>query len=599
MLTNKLFPTALSVVAVLGLLCIAPSHGADSAPQAVEGFDQVVFHHNANRENPTRDFRGMSRGYMTAGWWAPGQLKDNFISWKTAAVPAKKATTFSFIGACSSLPAEFVRGPSARLFVNGQLALTFTLGMPRDFSWKEGEYQLKYVSKRLEFPFFGTHRQMELNGNSGIYQLTVPADAVEEGKPVELKVELLPFEGWNGGWFMVKERRNTLERSDEILHGEVDAMRNDLATINQATQALATHVYADHLQSSGFRHEIVYQNGFRHLHPADLIKLKNGDLLVLTREASEHYAQDGDVVMLRSRDGGKTWGERSLVAAISNVDEREGCGLQLSDGTIVVGVYYNNLYDTDGRYIFGDKKHLSEPDKHYLGTYIITSKDDGKTWSEPRYVETTGMPFRNVEGPTDAPIELADGSVVMGLIGYNIDGDDKNRSSVLVKSTDKGQTWKYVSTIASDPGGKLGGFLEPGLVKTKSGRLIAGLRNHGPDHAIYTTYSDDNGQTWAPPQKTGMHGHPVDLIQLTDGRIMASYGLRPAIHARPGGIRACFSRDNGETWDLSSEVAIRSDFMNWDIGYPESIEQPDGSVLTVYYYNVFGKYFLGGTTWRP
>jgi len=64
-------------------------------------------------------------------------------------------------------------------------------------------------------------------------------------------------------------------------------------------------------------------------------------------------------------------------------------------------------------------------------------------------------------------------------------------------------------------------------------------------------------------------------------------------------VRACFSRDNGESWDLATEVQIRNDFINWDVGYPESIEQPDGRVLTVYYYNLFGKYFIGGTTWKP
>ena len=62
---------------------------------------------------------------------------------------------------------------------------------------------------------------------------------------------------------------------------------------------------------------------------------------------------------------------------------------------------------------------------------------------------------------------------------------------------------------------------------------------------------------------------------------------------------ACFSSDNGETWDTRTEVQIRNDFINWDIGYPESVELPDGRVLTVYYYNLFNKYYLGGTVWKP
>ena len=50
---------------------------------------------------------------------------------------------------------------------------------------------------------------------------------------------------------------------------------------------------------------------------------------------------------------------------------------------------------------------------------------------------------------------------------------------------------------------------------------------------------------------------------------------------------------------MQDEVQLRNDFPNWDVGYPESIELPDGRVLTVYYYNLFAKYFIGGTFWKP
>src|SRR5918993_4806243 len=82
-----------------------------SPRQWVEGFDEVEFHHNANRGAAARDFRGMAPGFMTAGWWAPGQMKKNLVSWKTAAVPEKRQTTFAFIASTSVLPPEMTRGP--------------------------------------------------------------------------------------------------------------------------------------------------------------------------------------------------------------------------------------------------------------------------------------------------------------------------------------------------------------------------------------------------------------------------------------------------------------------------------------------------------
>jgi sialidase-1 len=583
------------------LLSLVPGARAADAVQWVEGFAEVEFHHDANRGASSRDFRGMAPGFMTAGWWAPGQMKDNRVAWKTAVVPEAQPTKFAFIAATAVLPAEFARGPEAKLSINGRVALTFTLGVTRDMTWREGGFELKYISKRVEYPYFGAHRQLDLSGNSGVYQFSVPASAVEAGKAAILQVEVQPFPGWNAGWFMVKQRTNTLQHTLEIVEQEAEALRQDTAVMNEHTQILATQVYKQMLGRDAFEHAVIYQNGFRHVHPADLIRLKNGELLLTTREATEHYAPDGDVVMLRSRDGGRTWGERQVIAHDDQRDLREGCGIQLRDGTVVMGVFFNGNYNTDGSYHFKDSKGTMRDigGRRRLGTLILTSRDNGHTWSEPKEVDTTGMPFTGSEGPTDAPIEMPDGSIVMGVIGYALHGDAKNTGSVLLRSVDQGQSWTYVSTIASDPGGKLGGFVEPGLVRTKTGRLIAGLRNAAADYAIFVTYSDDDGKTWVPVRKTPMRGHPVDLIQLADGRVMATYGVRPPIHAKPGGIRACFSRDNGESWDLPDEVQIRDDFINWDVGYPESLQFEDGKILTVYYYNLFGKYFIGGTFWRP
>jgi hypothetical protein len=579
---------------------------ASAAPAAnrqwVEGFDKVEFHHGANGASPTRDFRGAARGYMTAGWWIPGEMKQNYVSWKTAKVPAKQETTFVFVGATSVLPSEFTRGPSAKLLINGREAVTFTLGCDHDQVWKQGDFELKYISKRIETPYYGSHRELrELNGDSGLFQLTVPASAVEAGQPALLKAEILPFKAWNNGWFMVKDRRDALENSLETLNGEVESLRQDVVALNKQTQKLATQVYRKQSGQDRFEHFVIYQNGFRHVHPADLIALKNGELLLMAREGTEHISKDGDVIMLRSKDQGRTWGEKQTVGSIKDLDEREGCGIQLKDGTVLVAIFYNNLYDSDGRYKSeqGKAERARAPDKRRgLGAYIITSRDDGHTWSEPNYIDTTGMPFSNLEGPTDAPIQLPDGALLMGVIAYGLNHDAQDTTSVMLRSDDQGKTWKYLSTIADDPGGKLGGFLEPGIVRTKTGRIVAGLRNHGPDHAIWITYSDDDGKTWSPVKETDMIGHPADLIQLSDGRLMASYGVRTE-HARPEGVRACFSSDNGETWDISTEVQLRNDFSNWDVGYPESLELPDGRVLTVYYGNLFGKYFVGGTYWKP
>lgn len=600
--TNQLIIMRNKVSFLLFMLMSSSMVTVAQKTQSVEGFDKLDFYYNANRSQSYTDFRGVTKGYMTAGWWSNEEMKENILSWKTGIVPEKLPTVFSFIGSSSVLPAEITVGPKVKLKVNGVYALTFNLGRTHNFSWKEGDYELKYISKRVEYPYTGSHRQFGLDGVSGIYQLTVPASVIEAGKASVLQVEILPFEQWSHGWFMVKEYRDVLKpATNTSLQGEIDALRLDVNRLTEQTDILATRLYAKMLGNDKYEEHIIYSNGYRHLHPSDVIKLNNGDILLMTREATEHFAIDGDIVMVRSKDDGKTWGGGQVISAIKNLDEREGCGIQLKDGTILVGIYYNDLYKTDGTYNWGNEVKLPEKKHARLGAHFITSKDNGNTWTDIGYLDLKGMPFTGVEGPTDAPIELPDGSILMAVIGYGIDGDAKNIGSVMLRSTDKGHTWKYFSTIAPDPGGKLGGFLEPGIVRTNTGRIIAGLRNHADENAIWMTFSDDDGKNWVPVFKTDMIGHPVDLIQLSDGRIMATYGVREGVgrHTTPGGIRVCFSNDNGKTWDIKTEIQLRSDFINWDIGYPESLEMKDGRVMTVYYFNLFGKYFIGSTFWTP
>src|SRR6185369_3075359 len=245
------------------------------------------------------------------------------------------------IGSTSVPPAELSAGPKARLFFNGNPVITFDTGQTRDRVWKQGEIELRYEARRSEWPYAAAHRQFFLNGDSGIYRLSVPASAVTAGEAATIEVELLPFPAWPNGWFMVKQRTDALSDSQQSLTEQVVQLQQDVTRLQELTHVLATNQYSALLGTANRQHSVIYTNGWRHLHPADLIRLQNGDLLVTAREATEHIARDGDVIMLRSKDGGKTWGEKQVIANVKNLDEREGCGIQLKNGTIVVAVFYN------------------------------------------------------------------------------------------------------------------------------------------------------------------------------------------------------------------------------------------------------------------
>ena len=73
-----------------------------------------------------------------------------------------------------------------------------------------------------------------------------------------------------------------------------------------------------------------------------------------------------------------------------------------------------------------------------------------------------------------------------------------------------------------------------------------------------------------------------------------TYGYR----AQPFGIRARLSWDEGQTWD--QEVILRDDGGSHDLGYPRTIQRPDGTLVTVYYFNdrLAGEGYIAATLWR-
>jgi hypothetical protein len=64
-------------------------------------------------------------------------------------------------------------------------------------------------------------------------------------------------------------------------------------------------------------------------------------------------------------------------------------------------------------------------------------------------------------------------------------------------------------------------------------------------------------------------------------------------------MRAKLSRDGGATW--GPEIRLRDGAGNHDIGYPRTVQRPNGDVVTVYYWNdvATGERYIAATIWRP
>ena len=127
--------------------------------------------------------------------------------------------------------------------------------------------------------------------------------------------------------------------------------------------------------------------------------------------------------------------------------------------------------------------------------------------------------------------------------------DSYKLRTAVMRSTDGGETWDYLSTVAypqpdDDAVGE--GFGEPTMIRLDNGHLLCVMRS-GNYTPLYSAWSSDEGRTWSGPVYTGLErGLDPCLLKLADGRVLLSYGMRYPAGSRGGPGETGPGRDRGE-----------------------------------------------------
>jgi hypothetical protein len=566
-----------------------------TASQQVEGFAETVSASSrefvagtARHRRPGPDFRGQATAAMTREWWVVTDGSPADVVWRTAPVPRAVDTTFTFSGASANLPENVVPPHQATLYLGGERLLSFDLGQRSPSRWTESDVTLTFSPRQVHSTVEGYHRQLAAGGVSGLYHLSVPGRLLSAGEPAELRVVVEePVRAQSSAWFAVYRRPDTLEQSARTNEEQIVQLQQEVIHLKRIVGNLARRSYPELFPERLPTEDVlIYTNGRAHVHPPDVLLLHNRDLLVGFREATEHLSLDGAIVLVRSRDGGQTWGERQVVREHSRTDWRDVSIAQLRDGTLLINPWPNDFYDAQGRYM--DRPEPTYPG-YTAGIYVGRSTDNGHTWTWPD-PPLDPAPFGGIY-TSERIVELPAGRLLMATYFWHTK-DLRHYGCAIHASDDGGHTWRYLTTVADVPGVELD---EPALIRARSGRLLCLMRNEtGPYY--YQTVSDDDGATWTPAAPTAIPGHrnPASLVVLPDGTVLCVSGVR----GDPSGIYVVASYDEGATWDMAQRRVIRDDFPNFDCTYTSTVVMPDGRVLVVYYFNMFDRFFIAGSFFR-
>jgi len=312
------------------------------------------------------------------------------------------------------------------------------------------------------------------------------------------------------------------------------------------------------VRESGFVYE---QAPFPQCHASTLVETTAGTLL--TAFFAGTHEKHPDVGIWLARREGSRWS--------TPVEVANGVQYTRSDGSVVRHPTWNPvLFQPRGAPLMLFFKAGASPQTWW--GMLMTSADDGRTWSEPRRLP------EGVLGPIkNKPIQLTDGSI---LCPTSNESPETGWTIHFERTRDFGRTWEVIGPIHTQ---EEFNAIQPSFLRHRDGRLqiLARSRND----VLVTSWSADQGQTWSKLAPSGLPNPSsgTDAVTLSDGRHVLVYNPTVRWPDGRGGPRSplvvAVSVD-GIRW--KDAIALESDDAPHGYSYPAIIQTRDGSIHLSY-----------------
>ena len=301
---------------------------------------------------------------------------------------------------------------------------------------------------------------------------------------------------------------------------------------------------------------IGHGNSYASIRIPALISMGPGQLIAFAEGRYKNTDQgQNDIIMSRSKDGGKTW-SRSRAIAKSH-------GATFNNPSPVYDAKSKTITVVFQRYPEGVSERQGNipdgwDDSRCIRNFMIQSRNGGTSWSKPVEITQTTKRPAGVDimafGP-NAGVQLKNGPHRGRLLIPANEGPFGKWVISCIYSDDGGKNWKLGNPTTNQQGM----VNETSIAETDNGGVVMVARHWGGGNCRRIVWSEDGGETWGKVQDA-----PDLFCDSTQNSLMTyslsdqtAYGNKSRlIFTAPGAGRRvkgtiAMSYDNGKTWPVS------------------------------------------------
>ena len=283
--------------------------------------------------------------------------------------------------------------------------------------------------------------------------------------------------------------------------------------------------------SVGALREAYLPIAFPSSHSANLLALRNGDLICVWFSGLWEGDSNVAIVMSRLRKGSGQWTPPEVVAQKLGYSLQNPVAFEAPSGAL--WVFYTAQAGNAGQ--------------ANAQIFAVTSTDAGQHWTEPKLLFAQPGSFDRqrllvVGGTWLFPMYYTPSSGITG------DAALRNYSAVQI-SADEGRTWKECTVPSSE------GLVQPDVIEVAPSHFVAFFRSRWADW-VYTSTSAD-GCSWTKPAATQLPNNnaSIQVVRLNNGHLVMAFNNRQASGTRTRSTTAprwplsvALSTDGGRTW---------------------------------------------------